>query len=114
MDIRRIRNFVTVVETGSIARAAQVLHIAQPALSAQVRRMEEEVGCQLLSRSSRGVTPTQAGIEFCRRAQDALTMLEALRAVGLESTSSPAGHVVIGVPASTANMIAVPLLQAAR
>ena len=113
MDLRRISNFVTVVETGSIARAAQVLHIAQPALSAQMRRMEEVVGCQLLSRSSRGVTPTEAGIEFCRRAREALTMLKALQAVGRESTSSPTGHVVIGAPASTGNMMAVPLLQAA-
>lgn len=114
MDVRRIRNFVAVVETGSIARAAQVLHIAQPALSAQMRRMEELVGCQLLSRSSRGVTPTEAGIEFCRQAREVLTQLEALQAVGRHSEASPTGHVVIGAPASTGNIMAVPLLQAAR
>jgi LysR family nitrogen assimilation transcriptional regulator len=114
MDVRRIRNFVAVVETGSIARAAQVLHIAQPALSAQMRRMEEMVGCQLLSRSSRGVMPTEAGVEFCRRAREVLTKLEALQAVGREAGTSLTGHVVIGAPASTGNMIAVPLLQAAR
>lgn len=114
MDVRRIRNFVAVVEAGSIARAAQNLHIAQPALSAQIRRMEELVGCQLLSRSSRGVTPTQAGVEFVRRAQEALRMLEALRAVGEESADEITGHVVIGAPASIGNMLAVPLLQAAR
>ncbi len=114
MDVRRIRNFVTVVETGSIARAAQLLHIAQPALSAQMRRMEELVGCQLLSRSSRGVMPTEAGVEFCRRAREVLAKLESLQAVGREAGTSPTGHVVIGAPASTGNMIAVPLLQAAR
>lgn len=114
MDVRRISNFVTVVETGSIARAAQVLHIAQPALSAQMRKMEELVGCQLLSRSSRGVMPTEAGVEFCRRAREVLAKLEALQAVGREAGTAPTGHVVIGAPASTGNMIAVPLLQAAR
>jgi len=114
MDIRRIKNFVTVVETGSIARAAQALHIAQPALSVQMRRMENLVGCQLLSRSSRGVVPTVTGIEFCRRAKETLRMLEALRAIGQEMASSPSGHVVIGAPASAGNMIAVPLVNAVR
>lgn len=114
MDSRRIKNFVTVVETGSIARAAQVLHIAQPALSVQMRRMESLVGCQLLSRSSRGVVPTATGIEFCRRAKETLKMLEALRAIGQEQASSPSGHVVIGTAASAANMIAVPLVNAVR
>lgn len=114
MDVRRIRNFVAVVEAGSIARAAQGLHIAQPALSAQMRRMEELVGCQLLTRSSRGVTPTEAGVEFVRRSQEALRMLEALRAVGEEAGDKVTGHVVIGAPASVGNLVAVPLLQAAR
>lgn len=113
MDVRRIRNFVAVVEAGSIARAAQSLHIAQPALSAQMRRMEELVGCQLLSRSSRGVIPTEAGVEFVRRAREALRMLEALRAVGQEAAEHITGHVVIGAPASIGNMVAVPLVQAA-
>lgn len=114
MDFRRIKNFVTVVETGSIARAAQVLHIAQPALSVQMRRMESLVGCQLLSRSSRGVVPTATGIEFCRRAKETLRMLEALRAIGQEKASSPSGHVVIGTAASAGNMIAVPLVNAVQ
>ena len=114
MDFRRIKNFVTVVETGSIARAAQVLHIAQPALSVQMRRMESLVGCQLLSRSSRGVVPTATGVEFCRRAKETLRMLEALRSIGQEDASSPSGHVVIGTAASAANMIAVPLVNAVR
>lgn len=114
MDSRRLRNFVTVVETGSIARAAQVLHIAQPALSVQMRQMENLAGCQLLSRSSRGVTPTANGIEFCRRAKETLKLLDSLRAIGQEDAASPAGHVVIGTAVSAANMIAVPLVQAVR
>jgi DNA-binding transcriptional LysR family regulator len=114
MDVRRIRNFVAVVEAGSIARAAQSLHIAQPALSAQMRRMEELVGCQLLSRTSRGVTPTRAGVEFVRRAQEALRLLEALQAVGEDPGDDITGHVVIGAPASIGNMVAVPLLESAK
>jgi LysR family nitrogen assimilation transcriptional regulator len=114
MDFRRLKNFVTVVETGSIARAAQMLHIAQPALSVQMRQMESLAGCQLLSRSSRGVIPTANGLEFCRRAKETLKMLDALRGIGQENASSPSGHVVIGTAASAANMIAVPLVNAVR
>lgn len=114
MDSRRLRNFITVVETGSIARAAQVLHIAQPALSVQMRQLEGLAGCQLLSRSSRGVVPTATGEEFCRRAKETLKMLEALRGIGQEQASSPSGHVAIGTAASAANMIAVPLVKAVR
>jgi LysR family nitrogen assimilation transcriptional regulator len=113
MDLRRLKNFVTVVETGSIARAAQVLHIAQPALSVQMRQLEALVGCQLLSRSSRGVVPTPIGLEFCRRAEETLKMLEGLRGIGREQASLPSGHVVIGTAASVAAMVAVPLVRAA-
>jgi LysR family nitrogen assimilation transcriptional regulator len=114
MDARRLNNFVTVVETGSIARAAQVLHIAQPALSVQMRQLESQAGCQLLSRSSRGVVPTPIGVEFCRRAKETLKMLDGLRGIGQEQASAPAGHVVIGSPASAANLIAVPLVHDVR
>src|SRR5258706_8448270 len=114
MDFRRLKNFVTVVETGSIARAAQVLHIAQPALSVQMRQMESLAGCQLLSRSSRGVIPTATGLEFCRRAKETLKMLDTLCGIGQENASSPSGHVVIGTAASAAHMIAVPLVNAVR
>ncbi|MDB5859583.1 MAG: LysR family transcriptional regulator [Ramlibacter sp.] len=114
MDSRRLKNFITVVETGSIARAAQVLHIAQPALSVQMRQLEGMVGCQLLSRSSRGVVPTATGLEFCRRAKETLRMLDGLQGIGREDNSSPAGHVVIGTAVSAAHMIAVPLVNAVR
>jgi LysR family nitrogen assimilation transcriptional regulator len=114
MDARRLKNFVTVVETGSIARAAQLLHIAQPALSVQMRQLEELTGCQLLSRSSRGVMATATGLEFCRRAKETLRMLESLRSIGQEDASSPSGHVVIGTAVSAAHMIAVPFVNAVR
>lgn len=112
MDFRRLKNFVTVVDTGSIARAAQLLHVSQPALSVQMRQLEELAGCQLLSRSSRGVVPTATGLEFCQRAKELLKMLDGLRGIGQEQRSAPAGHVVIGIAVSAAKMIAVPLVSA--
>lgn len=114
MDLRRLKNFVTVVEAGSIARAAQMLHVAQPALSVQMRQLESLTGCQLLSRSSRGVVPTPIGLEFCRRAKETLRMLEGLRGIAGEQASLPSGHVVIGTAVSAAAMVAVPLVQVVR
>jgi DNA-binding transcriptional LysR family regulator len=114
MDFRRLQHFVTVVETGSIARAAQLLHIAQPALSVQMRQLEGLAGCQLLSRSSRGVVPTPTGEEFCRRARETLKLVEGLRGIGREPASLPSGRVVIGSAVSVANIVSVPLVNAAR
>ena len=111
MEIRQVMYFVSVVESGSISRAAESLGIAQPALSAQMASLEQQVGCQLLSRSSRGATPTSAGEEFYRRAKVLLKQADSLKRIGSELSAKPAGHVVVGVPASAANMIAVPLLR---
>ncbi|EBU7498253.1 LysR family transcriptional regulator, partial [Salmonella enterica subsp. enterica serovar Typhi] len=61
MDLRQLKYFVKVVESGSFSKAANVLHVAQPALSLHVKHMEEELGVALLHRAAQGVTPTQAG-----------------------------------------------------
>lgn len=114
MDLRRLKNFLTILELGSISRAADALHIAQPALSAQVRQLEQAAGCQLLSRSSRGVVATEAGLEFRRRAVAALRHLESLRSLDSEGTATPSGPVVVGMPVSAGAMLSVPLVKAAR
>jgi DNA-binding transcriptional LysR family regulator len=114
MEIRQVMYFVSVVESGSISRAAEALRIAQPALSAQMGNLEQQVGCQLLSRSSRGATPTTAGEEFYRRAKVLLKQVDSLQRIGSELSATPAGHVVVGAPTSAANMIAVPLLHALK
>ncbi len=114
MDARRLKNFLAVIEIGSIARAAEVLHVAQPALSVQMRQLEDLAGCQLLARSSRGVVATDIGMEFARRARETLKMLDGLRGIGQEQAAMPCGRVVIGTAVSAATMIAVPLLNAMR
>ncbi len=62
MNFRRLKYFVKIVDIGSLTQAAEVLHIAQPALSQQVATLEGELNQQLLIRTKRGVTPTDAGI----------------------------------------------------
>ncbi|MDO9403984.1 MAG: LysR substrate-binding domain-containing protein [Polaromonas sp.] len=112
MDIRHIRNFLAVVEAGSIARAAVSLHIAQPALSAQMRRLEDTLGCQLLVRSSKGVTPTAAGMELGKRGRGALDAFATLRLVGRDMAAAPSGPVKVGLPASVGTMLSIPLVEA--
>ena len=61
MRLEQINYFVQIVKCGSISRAAEVLFMSQPALSSTMRDFENELGVQLLVRSSKGVSPTEAG-----------------------------------------------------
>jgi len=61
MELRQLRYFVAVVGAGSLTSAAAQLHLAQPSLSVAIRRLEEEFGVTLLTRTTRGVEPTAAG-----------------------------------------------------
>jgi LysR family nitrogen assimilation transcriptional regulator len=69
MDARRLRYFATVAELGSFTKAAERLHVAQPALSRQVRQLEEELGLELFSRIGRHIRATDAGEVLLRHAR---------------------------------------------
>lgn len=61
MEFRQLSYFAAVVETGSISAASRQVHVAQPALTRQIRLLEEELGTRLLERHARGAYPTVAG-----------------------------------------------------
>src|SRR6185437_11564849 len=61
MELRSLHYFVRIAELGSITRAAAHLHLAQPALTRHVQRLEEELGVALFTRANRGVRLTEAG-----------------------------------------------------
>src|SRR6266567_4182583 len=75
IDLKWLRSFVVVAEEASFTRAASRVHVAQPGVSAQVRRLESELGQQLLDRSGRSVRLTEVGsavLPFARAALDAV------------------------------------------
>ena len=79
MDLRQLQSFVTVVEEGSLCAAAKRCHISQPALSQQIRSLEEELGESILLRRPRGVEPTAAGELLLVHAHSLLAQAERLR-----------------------------------
>lgn len=115
MDTRRLAYYVTIVDCGTITRAAEILHIAQPALSQHVSALENEFGQQLLVRSRKGVVPTAAGRSLYRYAQGILRLEESVRDEINSEALSPAGAVTIGLAGySLASTLVVPILQTIR
>jgi LysR family nitrogen assimilation transcriptional regulator len=80
MNLRQLKYFVSVVDAGSMTRAAEELHVAQTALGMQIRQIEEDLGVALLVRHSRGVEPTEAGSFLYGRALAILKLVEETRA----------------------------------
>lgn len=76
MEIRQIRSFLSVAETLHFGRTAELIHLSQPALSLQIRGLEEEVGVRLFDRNRRKTTLTAAGAAFRDDAAAALSQLE--------------------------------------
>ena len=64
LNFRQIRAFVSVAQLGSFTRAATALHVSQPALTVQIRKLEEALHSRLLDRNSRSVALTRAGREL--------------------------------------------------
>lgn len=114
MDVRQLRNFVAIVDSGSLSKAAERLHIAQPSLSAQLRGLEDELQTQLLVRSAQGVTPTEAGKALYRHARVVLRQMEQIRQEVREGGGSEAGPVAVGFPTTIASILAVPLFARVR
>ncbi|ENI6316682.1 tricarballylate utilization LysR family transcriptional regulator TcuR [Salmonella enterica subsp. enterica serovar Infantis] len=110
MELRQLRYFVRIIETGSMGSAAQDLDIGVSALSQQMSRLENELAIRLLQRTSRGVTPTNAGLAFYSQAQLALRHADDAILAAREARLS--GHVSVGMAPSTASILGIPLIHA--
>eukprot|EP01037_Dinobryon_pediforme_P004257 gene4257-4307_t len=115
MNLRRLQYFVKIVDIGSLTQAADILHVAQPALSQQLATLEGEVRQQLLVRTKRGVTPTEAGRALYRHAQLILRQCEHARVDMMAASKGLSGAVSVGLaPGTAAASLALPLLRAVR
>jgi LysR family nitrogen assimilation transcriptional regulator len=115
VNLRRLKYFVKIVDIGSLTQAADVLHIAQPALSQQLATLEGEVRQQLLVRTKRGVTPTEAGKVLYRHAQLILRQCEQARVDMSAAGRGLTGAVSVGLaPGTAAAALALPLMRTVR
>lgn len=112
MDLRQLKYFVQIAESGNFSRAAEVLRIAQPSLSQQMKNLEEELGVDLLLRHARGVTPTEIGQQLYDHARRILEEVERTRDVLRSQSLTPSGRVSVGLPTSACRGLSLPLLAA--
>lgn len=115
MNLRRLKYFVKIVDIGSLTQASDVLHIAQPALSQQLATLEGEFRQQLLVRTKRGVTPTEAGKVLYRHAQIILRQFDQAQNDVKHIGQALSGQVSVGLaPGTAASALSLPLLKVVR
>lgn len=102
---------MTVAEEGSITAAASVLGVAQPALSASIRRLENDLGQQLFERLPRGVTLTETGRYLLPKVYEVFGVLGKLQIELNQIGFEPSGEVSIGLPPSVSVVMTQPLLH---
>lgn len=109
MELRKLRYFVAVVESGSISRASSKLGIAQPTLTRQIQALEEDLKCTLFYRNGRGIALTRAGERLYETLDPMLTEFDQVRQEILEESTMPSGTVRFGIPPSIGSTIVAPL-----
>lgn len=114
MDLRHLRVFIAIVESGSLSAAAKVLHSSPPALSARLKELEEEFGIALFERWARGLRLTDEGHDFLSHAYAILKQVEDAKTSMANRDRPMIGDVRFGVPVSLVELITVPLIEAAR
>ncbi|MCL8026874.1 LysR family transcriptional regulator [Nocardioides bruguierae] len=114
VDLRLLRAFLAVADTLHFGRAAEELHVAQPALSQQVRRLERELGVQLLTRTSRSVALTPAGSALRDRARALLGQVRRDLDEAVRIGRGEEGRLDVGFVSSALPVGPIRLVQAFR
>jgi LysR family transcriptional regulator, nitrogen assimilation regulatory protein len=112
VELRQLTALVTVAEVGSVTKAAQLLHVVQPAVTRQIRTLEDELGVPLFERTRQGMVPTPAAEVLIARARRALQELERARAEIRPEPGEIAGIVSVGLLESVIDLLAQPLTDA--
>lgn len=114
MDLRQLKYFVQIVESGSLAKASRQLYVAQPALSQHVAKLEAEVGKPLLIRTAKGVTPTENGTALHHHARFMLRQLDQALSIARQEPGTVHGMVSVGLAATTVCAVGVPFMRRIR
>lgn len=112
MDLKQLRAFLTVTETGNVTRAAEVLNLVQPAVSRQIRLLEEDIGAPLFERERRGMVLTEAGEILVGYARRALLELDRARVEVAGVGQGVTGLVTLGLLPSSIDMLSSRLASA--
>ncbi len=96
MDLLTLRTYVTVARTKSVTEASRHLHLTQPAVSLQIRRLEDSLGETLFDRSGRGMKLTAAGTHLLPRAEEVLRSADSLEAAARDYRGIHSGSLSIG------------------
>ena len=102
MELRALRYYLAVCEYGTMSRAAEALHVTQPALSRQIAALERELDCELFERRSHSIVPTEKGLYLRRRAQEIVGLADQTAADFSHGDEIIAGDIHIGAGESVA------------
>jgi DNA-binding transcriptional LysR family regulator len=100
MEIQHVRHFIAVAESGNMSRAAELLGIAQPALSQSLRRMEEKLGVRLMNRSRRGVTLNPVGQAILDDLREGIARIDGAASRAQQISQGLAGTITVGFTVS--------------
>jgi len=110
IELEDLRSFAEVVESGGFTRAARRLGVSKSVISRRIARLEDELGSRLLSRTTRGLSPTEAGLELKARSERILTELEEAREAVASQGSEVVGRLRLSAPLSFGVLHIAPVL----
>jgi DNA-binding transcriptional LysR family regulator len=111
MELHQLRCFIAVIEEGGFNRATTRLHITQPALSYQIKRLEDELGVSLFNRRPRGISPTEAGRVLLHHAQEVLDSVRRAGGAVEMLSKGVVGEIRIGTVNSVGVYFLPPILK---
>ena len=114
MELRHLRYFVAVAETGNLSRAAEKLFVAQPPLSVQIRQLEQELGQPLFTRHPKGVRLTAAGQALLPEARHLLHRAARIVDLTRDASEGPGGNLSVGFVPSASSTVLPALVRQLR
>jgi DNA-binding transcriptional LysR family regulator len=106
MELRQLRNFIVLSEELHFSRAAKRLHLSQPPLTRQIRQLEQELGVELLYRTTRKVELTDAGHTFANEARQIIARVAHASGLASQANRGVVGELVLGYTPARANIVA--------